>query len=170
MDKKDVVTEYVINSCFVSKAKITDIADWFILKSKMSNKRVQKLCYYAEAWCQVLYGQSITEDAEFQAWVHGPVNSVLYEKFRDYGWREFKITNPEETKKRLDKILCKEQIEVLESVWETYGEYGADELEELTHKEKPWLEKRAGLGIFESGDRVISKETMRQYYSERQIN
>ena len=154
---------------FVSKAKITDIADWFILKGRMSNKRVQKLCYYAEAWCQVLYGQSITEDAEFQAWVHGPVSPALHEKFRDCGWREFKLASPKETSNHLDKMLCEEQTEVLESVWETYGEYGADELEMLTHKETPWLEKRKGLGKFESGNRVISKETMRQYYSERQI-
>ncbi len=155
---------------FKTTADIKDIADWFILKENMSNKKVQKLCYYAEAWCQALYNQSISENAQFEAWVHGPVSKVLWDTFRGYGWQPFKITNPREVKDRLNKILCEQQIDILESVWDTYGEYSADELEMLTHQEKPWLEMRKGLSPYESGSNVISTRTMREYYGSRLVN
>lgn len=52
----------------------------------------------------------------------------------------------------------------MESVWDTYGEYDADQLEALTHLEEPWLEQRMGLEKFQSSTRKISKETMKRYY------
>ena len=33
-------------------ADITDVANWFLLKEDMSHKKIQKLCYYAEAWSE----------------------------------------------------------------------------------------------------------------------
>ena len=147
--------------------EITDIAEWFLLKNGMFGEKIQKLCYYAEAWCQVLYDQSIAKNAEFRAWMHGPVNLTLYRKFKSYNWH--KLDDPKKTSDNLNRILCPQQIEVLESVWETYGQYGFDELEQLVHQETPWLEKRIGLDPLEPGDRVISKETMKKYYSKIQI-
>ncbi|OUP77100.1 hypothetical protein B5E92_06385 [Erysipelatoclostridium sp. An15] len=146
------------------KADIKDVADWFLLKENMSNKKIQKLCYYAEAWSLVLLDQDISQNSDFEAWVHGPVSKTLYNEFKGFGWQELTITNPVVVKKRLDELFTKEQIEVLESVWDTYGEYGADQLEALTHTEKPWLEQRKGLGKFQSSTRKISKETMKRYY------
>lgn len=79
------------------KADITDVADWFLLKGNMSNKKIQKLCYYAEAWSLTLLDQHIADHSEFEAWVHGPVNRTLYQIYDGYGWHELKITNREET-------------------------------------------------------------------------
>lgn len=146
------------------KADIKDVADWFLLKKNMSNKKIQKLCYYAEAWSLALLNQDIAQNSDFEAWVHGPVSKVLYKVYREFGWNKLTITNPEIVKKRLDILFTREQIEVLESVWDTYGEYGADQLEALTHLEEPWLEQRMGLEKFQSSTRKISKETMKRYY------
>lgn len=146
------------------KADIKDVADWFLLKKNMSNKKIQKLCYYAEAWSLALLDQDIAQNSDFEAWVHGPVSRVLYKEFKEFGWRELTITNPKTVKERLDTLFTREQIEVLESVWDTYGEYGADQLEALTHSEEPWLEQRMGLEKFQSSTRQISKETMKRYY------
>ena len=92
------------------------------------------------------------------------MSKTLYDEFKEFGWQELKITNLEDVKKRLDGLFTKEQIEVLESVWDTYGEYGADQLEALTHTEPPWLEQRKGLGKCQSSSNKISKETMKRYY------
>ena len=75
------------------KADITDVADWFLLKGNMSNKKIQKLCYYAQAWSLTLLDQDIASHSEFEAWVHGPVNRTLYQVYDGYGWHELKITN-----------------------------------------------------------------------------
>ena len=147
------------------KADITDVADWFLLKGNMSNKKIQKLCYYAEAWSLTLLDQDIADHSEFEAWVHGPVNRTLYQIYDGYGWNLLTITNYEEVKSRLELLFTPEQVEVLEAVWDTYGEYGADQLEALTHTERPCLEQRTGLGKFESSHNVISSTTMKEYYN-----
>ena len=151
------------------KADITDVADWFLLKGNMSNKKIQKLCYYAEAWSLTLLDQDIADHSEFEAWVHGPVNRTLYQIYDGYGWNLLTITNYEEVKSRLELLFSPEQVEVLEAVWDTYGEYGADQLEALTHTERPWLEQRTGLGKFESSHNVISSNTMKEYYNSIKI-
>ena len=49
-------------------------------------------------------------------------------------------------------------------------EYGADQLEALTHTERPWLEQRVGLGKFESSHSIISSTTMKEYYKSIEVN
>lgn len=71
---------------------------------------------------------------------------------------------------RMEKLFTPEQVEVLEAVWDTYGEYEADQLEALTHTELPWLEQRTGLGKFESSHNVISSTTMKEYYNSIKVN
>lgn len=146
------------------KLTISDIADWFMLKGKMSNKKVQKLCYYAEAWSEALYNHMITDDAVFEAWVHGPVNAELYHRFKDCGWRDVELKHPKKAKEKLNRMLTPEQTDLLESVWITYKDYSADDLEILTHREHPWLEQRKGLSKFEPCQNIISRKTMREYY------
>ena len=164
MDKVEVVPYQV-------EANIDDVAYWFLLKENMSNKKIQKLCYYAQAWSLVKLNMPIAKNAVFQAWVHGPVNIDLYKIFKKFGWRELKIKKDkiEEIKERIDTVFNSSQKELLESVWETYGEFAADELESLTHSEDPWLEQREGLNKFECSQNIISDESMKKYYSSIQI-
>lgn len=148
------------------KAEVQDVADWFLLKEHMSDKKIQKLCYYAEAWSLAKLDQSIAVDSDFEAWVHGPVNRKLYDKFKQFGWKKLKINEEDLSmvKERLSKVFTEEQNDLLSAVWDTYGEFSADELETLTHREKPWLEKRKGLGKFDNCNKIIDKQTMKEYY------
>ena len=63
---------------------ILDIANWFLNKQEMDHKKLQKMCYYAMAWGHALLDQPIAIDGEFQAWVHGPISPVLYEKYKGH--------------------------------------------------------------------------------------
>lgn len=63
------------------KYSIFDVANWFLSKSDMTHKKLQKLCYYAQAWTYALKGYRL-EDTDYQAWVHGSVSTVLWERFR----------------------------------------------------------------------------------------
>jgi len=54
---------------------VYDLANWFLNKSRMSHKKLQKLCYYAVAWHYTLYDSKLVLDDEFEAWVHGPVST-----------------------------------------------------------------------------------------------
>ena len=61
----------------------------FILsKEAMTPKKLQKLCYYYKAWGLALYDEDLLPDREFEAWVHGPVNPVLYGVYKNFFWNE----------------------------------------------------------------------------------
>ena len=55
----------------------------------------------------------------------------------------------------------------MDKVYETYGNYTGDELEELTHAELPWQNARKGCSPSEYSRNPISMKDMRDYYGER---
>ena len=123
----------------------------------MTQKKLQKLCYYAQAWCYALKGYRL-EDTDFQAWIHGPVSPALWERFKSFGYDPIRI------KGRVNINLQEEDRRLLEDVWDTYGENTGNALEALTHRELPWLEARKGYEPDERCTVVISPNTMASYY------
>ena len=144
------------------KVDIVDVADFFLLKQPMVQQKLQKLCYYAEAWSEALLGQPIAENAEFQAWVNGPENVVLHELFHECGWNEIFVDG--QMAEHIKKVFSEEQLELLEDVWETYGDIAGTDLEVLTHRELPWIEARGDAKPFQHCTTPISTETMSKYY------
>lgn len=156
---QDGVNISVVNdlSFNVGKYSIFEIANWFLLKSPMTHKKIQKLCYYAQAWYYALRNARL-EDADFQAWIHGPVAPSLYERFKSFGFDTIKIQPTYSVKiEDEDKLF-------LDDIWETYGEYTGNALEALSHRETPWLQARAGYAPNERCSIVISPDTMKTYY------
>jgi uncharacterized phage-associated protein len=141
----------------VGKYSVFDVANWFLQKDEMTQKKVQKLCYYAQAWCYALKGYRLI-DTDFQAWVHGPVSPPLWERFKCFGYDPICIKGVYQLKFDADDIT------LLEDVWDTYGESTGNELEVLTHREMPWIEARKGYEPEERCTVVISPDTMASYY------
>lgn len=137
---------------------VFDIANWFLEKSAMSPKKLQKLTYYAQAWAEALVSQDIINDTTYEAWAHGPVSPELYQEYKTYGWQDIS----EHGKSGVDD---EKAIDLLESVWLTYGDLSANELEALTHLETPWRNARHGLPDGAHCETAISKEDMKKYYS-----
>lgn len=138
---------------------VFDIASWFLCKESMTPKKLQKLCYYAQAWSNALLKKDILNDTKFEAWAHGPVSPELFSKYREYKWNMI----PKEE----EHITLDEQTDdLLESVWITYGEKSANELEALTHTEMPWrmARNRAGASEGERCNELISADDMANYY------
>ena len=147
-----------------SQPTIIDVAAWFLLKEAMTHKKLQKLCYYAEAWSEALLDEPICYDCDFEAWVHGPVNVTLWNKMKPFGWNIIEITDPLETKEELKGKFDSDREDILTQVWSEYGTYTANDLECFTHQEKPWLEQREGLGPFETCTNKILVQTMKDFY------
>lgn len=145
-------------------AKLHDVANFFIRKSHedglpITQLKLQKLCYYAQAWHLVLSKKNTPLfKGEFQAWVHGPVNPDLYNRYRQYGWDPI-LTRPE----NIDLDSSEEQI--LNEVWDAYGGFDAKYLEALTHNEDPWKIAREGLPEDAYSNVVIKEKDMHKYYS-----
>ena len=134
-----------------------DVAEYFLTKEKMSNKKLQKLCYYAQAWHYAFYDKGLFYQ-DIEAWVHGPVVRDVYNKYRDYKWNDI----PKPSANNFNFIDKEEEF--LDDVYCKYGEFDGDELEILTHQELPWQEAREGLEEWEPSDVIIEPRTMSDYY------
>lgn len=147
---------------------LINLVEWFLHKEVMSHKKIQKMCYYAQAWSLVINEEDIVPGITFEAWVHGPVNPVIYKVCKPYGWREIAVKPNmiEESKEEIDFVFSDNKIDVLEQVWEAYGKYSADQLESLTHSETPWLTAREGLRQFAPSKKKIDNNIMKEYYKQ----
>lgn len=137
---------------------VFDVADWFLSKESMTPKKLQKLSYYFEAWSHALLNQTLLNDTRFEAWVHGPVSPQLYDKYREYGWNNIQQQADNSA------IFEDKALDLLQSVWVTYGEKSANELEALTHSETPWKNARYGLEETEPSHNEIDDKDMHDYY------
>jgi uncharacterized phage-associated protein len=146
------------------EAGIVDIdlvADFFVARAHevgepISNLKVQKLTYYAEAWYLALHDKPLS-GAVFEAWVHGPVNPWLYQRFKSNGWKPIPKDIPM-------PHLASGVRSHLENVWQVYGSFSALDLERMTHAEDPWKTARGGLPADAPCSAPISPEAMRSYY------
>ncbi len=153
----DKGNETIINTEEVGRYSVFDVANWFLKKEPMTHKKIQKLCYYAQAWCYALKGYRL-EDTDFQAWVHGPVSPALWERFKSFGYDTIII------KGDLKFPFSTEDTQLLEDIWETYGDSTGNALEALSHRELPWIEARKGYSPNERCSVVISPVTMASFY------
>ena len=138
---------------------IMDVANWFLRKEQMTHKKLQKLCYYAQAWNCAFSGGAPMMNCDFEAWVHGPVCRELWDKYK--GFMPWDKISPESG----ETVNFDPDTEnLLESVWLTYGDLNGYQLEVLTHREKPWQIARGDL----PSDRIcttrISNDDMKNYY------
>ncbi len=138
-----------------------NIAKWFLSRDSMTHKKLQKLCYYAQAWYCALYDGTPLFQDEIQAWVHGPVVVSLYPVYADYKWNSIPQLEFD------DSGLTEDCIGVLEAVYNTYGALTGDQLESLTHSEEPWNAARGGLEPWETSANPISCDIMRGYYRKK---
>ena len=142
----------------ISADAVADYFLWFCDEhgDLLSNLKLQKLVYYAQAWFLGLHGKQLFPD-KIEAWVHGPVVPELYRRFRTYKW------NPITERVRCPE-LPKEVKEHLNDVFDAYGRFSAWEIERITHSEQPWIEARQGLSPDQNGSNQIRPQSMREFY------
>lgn len=144
----------------VHMLNVFDVAQALLNIQSMSNKKLQKLCYYVQAWYLALNREPLFENS-FEAWIHGPVCPELYHKFKNYGFTKIPQSNDLPSSIANDEYLNN----FIHNVFEMYGDMSGDELEELTHQEFPWLNARRGLDGWQSSNNIISCDDMIEYYS-----
>jgi uncharacterized phage-associated protein len=139
----------------------SEIADYFIYVanetgSYLSNLKLQKLLYYAQAWHLALYDVPLFEE-DFEAWIHGPVIPSLYEQYQTFGWQPLL--------KEVQKPQFSEELQnFLKEVTNEYFILDTLELEMMTHREAPWIEARGNMPIDEPSLTIISQQSMKNYY------
>lgn len=139
-------------------ANIFDTARYILEKSgTMSTMKLQKLCYYSQAWALV-WDDAPLFDEDFQAWANGPVCPELFYKTQG----KYSVNADDESDG--ENNLSEEQMETIDCVLEHYGCHNAQWLSQLTHMEDPWILARKGIPSGAGCSNIISKESMALYY------
>ncbi len=141
------------------------IADFFLTKSELTPKKIQKLVYYAYSWFIAINNHNPNEidnvlfEEVPEAWIHGPVFPSLYSKYKVYNWREVP---------KIDVTMEFENDDLksfLEDIWKKFGVFSADELEYMTHQEMPWINARKNTIATASSNQKLSLEDIFNYYN-----
>lgn len=137
------------------------IADYFIAFSHehgdpITNLKLQKLLYYAQAWHLALFDAPLFPD-RIEAWVHGPVVPEVYRRFKGWAWKP--IEEDPEYPTFQDNVS-----EFLGDLLREYGYKTAYELELLSHEEEPWRFARGRIPMDVESTAQISHASMAKYY------
>jgi len=145
-----------------------DIANYFLAISNdigepITNLRLQKLVYYAQAWYLANHSKPLFKE-DFEAWVHGPVIPKLYQKYKKYG---FSPIQENIILEEVEKKFNPEIIKFLDKVYKVYMQYNTYQLEMMTHRENPWIKARKNHAPDEKCSVVIPKNEMEKYYGKK---
>lgn len=151
---------------------INQICDYVILRLKqeedmpLSNIKLQKLLYYIQAW-HLTFKNKVLFDGDFQAWVHGPVNRQIYDRFNSTKYLYSEIGLKDVQDKEIATKLTQEEISHIDKVLEVYAPYSGVELEEMSHKEEPWINARHGYAPNQRCEVIINNDLLGDYFRKR---
>jgi uncharacterized phage-associated protein len=128
-------------------------------QAPLSSMKLQRLCYYAQAWSLVWEEKALFENS-FEAWANGPICRDLYNEHKG------KFTLLKGQLQGDASKLSQEEKQTIDDVLKVYGKKSATELSGLTQNEGPWKEARVGLSEWERGEAVITQEAIARYYTQ----
>lgn len=129
----------------------------------LTHMRLQKLLYYVQGWSLALRGKPMF-NGRIEAWAHGPVVRELYSHFTQYGENPIQVNEIPDSEE-----LDTDEVEFIQSVWESYKPYSASSLRAMTHKEPPWVDARGSCAPADRCDTEITHDAMRRYFSSQAI-
>jgi uncharacterized phage-associated protein len=137
------------------------VADYFVAAAHqrgepVSNLKLQRLLYYAQAWHLGRYGRALFP-GKIEAWLTGPVVAPVYWRFRKHGIHpipagELPVDLPPETASFLDGI-AREYLGV--------DEY---ELDRMSCAEAPWQRARRSADEASDEKPALSEGDMRAVF------
>ena len=120
--------------------------------------KLQKLCYYAQAW-SLVWDEAPLFSEKFQAWANGPVCPKLYQAHR----KSFLLSKNAHLGGDPAKLVGAAK-ETVDAIIKSYGPKSAHYLSELTHAEKPWREARGSTPPGVASKAEITHPAMAEYY------
>ncbi|MCL5771311.1 MAG: DUF4065 domain-containing protein [Actinobacteria bacterium] len=140
--------------------KAIDVAKYFLYKANqegdlITNLKMQKLLYYAQAWYLVNFGKTLFDD-QILAWSLGPVIKSVYDEFKEF--RHTPIIF-EDNFGQIIKQFNKEDLNFLDEFYDQFNSYSAHDLVNMSHNEDPW--KKA----YKTFSQVIKPEAMKEFYT-----
>ena len=153
-----------------SPLDINAVCDYIITKCSeagcvLNNLKLQKLLYYADAWHLAFYGKKLV-NGNFQAWIHGPVNREIYDRFLNTK-SLYSDISLEDVTEGFDASHLENYREHIDKIVEAYGKFTGSQLEDMSHKEEPWLKAREGYRPSQRCEIELDNEIVAKYYKSR---
>ncbi len=135
-------------------------AKYFLYKANqegdlITNLKMQKLLYYAQAWYLVNFEKPLF-DEQILAWNLGPVIRSVYDEFKEF------VHTPiifEDDFEEIHKQFNKEDLNFLDDFYDQFINYSAHDLVNMSHNEEPW--KKA----YKTVSQIIDSEIMKDFYT-----
>lgn len=152
-----------------------DVAKYILCLEKCTHLKLEKLVYlcYADYLCE--FGGKLYTD-NIYSYKYGPVVESVYEKYKEYGYKEVEKDKKDINSKYIYKMPSRSRIlfardgirklYCIERTIHKYGKYSASDLVEITHKPlTPWSESGRGSNFNE----VIPDEVIKKYHKNEEI-
>lgn len=121
----------------------------------MTNLRLNKLMYFAQAWSLVLHNKPLFSEA-IEAWPLGPVIPSVYRKYKTYGKSQITSIDPQFQV----SLLSEEEQQLLFATMAYYGEYSTHGLVDLSHEPgSPWAI------ACDAKASIINQDEIQKYFS-----
>jgi uncharacterized phage-associated protein len=125
------------------------VANYFLNLAERDGKtldsmKLQKLVYFAHGWYLAVNGQPLIDDI-VEAWQYGPVIPTLYHEFKEFGggaitrMAKTVVVSGSKIRVSVPELDPRMDTDLLNKVWETYGDMSGFQLSNLTHAPgTPW--------------------------------
>lgn len=106
----------------------------------ISNLKLQKLLYFTQKANYSVYDEPFFEDS-IEAWQYGPVVPIVYHHFKDYSKENIDIFKEVDFIKDKEPLNIK-QISIIDFIWDTYYQYSAGTLIDISHQDSCWIDNQ----------------------------
>lgn len=153
------------------KFTIHDVVDYILVRLDeggvgLSLLKIQKLLFYVQAW-RLAFGKGPFFVGRFQAWIHGPVNREVYDRFKDDFSLYSMLGVNAITNEKVGEVFSEEERLHIDEVLEAYGRFSGTQLEAMTHSEKPWQTAREGYRPSQRCENPINEDLMEAFYQQQ---
>ena len=141
------------------------VAKWFLAHNRIaadsegaefiSNLKLQKLLYYAQGCFLAVNDKPLFMD-HIVAGQHGPVVESVYHEYKNNGANGIPFDDDFDF-----SAFTSEENELLQEVYDTFGQYSAWKLRNMTHKETPWKST--------AQNAEISQGLIKQYFKQEYL-
>lgn len=158
-EKSKRATLELLGQVQTTKSKVDEVIGYLLFKCEdITPLALQKALYYVQGLYYAFMNTFLFED-DCEAWVHGPVYRDIYNRYSSYRF------DPIEREKEFDvSVFTDEEKAIIDSVVRYFCCYSGKILECFTHSEMPWLKTRGNLPYEAHSNRIISKETIAEYF------
>ena len=141
-------------------ASVFDVAGYVLSEiGYVSTMKLQKIVFYSQAYSLAIFDEPLFPD-DFEAWVNGPVCPQLFQAHKGL----FVVGEGDLRAESHPEKVTGKQIQCVRHVLSALGQLNGQQLSELTHAERPWLDARAGCADSDRCSNVITKQAIKEYY------